>query len=120
MYELKVKSHFDAAHYILDYEGKCSREHGHRWGVEVCLEGETLDARNMLIDFKDVKDVLDEEVLYWLDHHQLNKQLREENVTAEFLARWIYERLKGKFDPVELSWVAVWESPDCGVRYATS
>ncbi len=35
MYTLKVKSHFDAAHRIRDYKGKCSRTHGHRWDVEV-------------------------------------------------------------------------------------
>ena len=35
MYELRVKDHFDAAHYIADYKGKCHRMHGHRWEVEV-------------------------------------------------------------------------------------
>ncbi|KKL04030.1 hypothetical protein LCGC14_2620190, partial [marine sediment metagenome] len=59
MYTLKVKTHFDAAHYIKDYQGKCSREHGHRWIIELFLAGNNLDNLNMLVDFGEVKDVLD-------------------------------------------------------------
>ena len=119
MYRLKVKSHIDAAHYIRDYRGKCSRMHGHRWEIEVVLEGVELNELNMLVDFSIVKDSLGH-ALDNLDHYVLNEQLREENVTAEYLARWVYEEIRRRLDDNEsskLSEVTVWESPDCCVTY---
>ncbi len=127
MYRLRVKTHFDAAHYIKDYEGKCSREHGHRWGVDVVLEGIKLHTPNMLVDFVDVKRALTGVIDDKLDHYQLNECLHEPNVTAEFLARWIYEEvledLRGRLPfqcGLRLVEVTVWESPDCGVSYDES
>jgi len=128
MYRLQVRVHFDAAHYIRDYQGKCSREHGHRWEVEAVFEGSKLDDRNILIDFGDVKRVLNTLIDSELDHYQLNESLQEPNVTAEYLAKRIFERLRYGMDSlpignvwhshdVELVRVAVWESPDCCVSY---
>jgi len=33
MYEVSVEQHFDAAHYLRDYQGKCESLHGHRYQV---------------------------------------------------------------------------------------
>ena len=121
MYTLRVKSHFDAAHYIKDYPGKCSREHGHRWDVEVAVQGGKLGSLHMLMDFVAVKQLLQELLDKSLDHYQLNESLNEKCVTAEFLARWIYEWLVNpftEFEPeVRLVEVTIWESPDCSVTY---
>jgi 6-pyruvoyltetrahydropterin/6-carboxytetrahydropterin synthase len=35
MYEIVVEKHFDAAHYLREYKGKCENMHGHRYGVHV-------------------------------------------------------------------------------------
>jgi len=117
-FQLKVKDHIDAAHYIRDYAGKCSREHGHRWDIEVVIEGSELNDLNMLEDFKAVKDDLDE-VLSELDHYQLNEVLSEPNVTAEYLAKWLFGRIADRTRMVgtKLFEVSVWESPDCCVTY---
>jgi len=121
MYRLQVKTHFDAAHYIKDYPGKCSRLHGHRWEVEVVLEGERLDRMNMLVDFVEVKRMLDELLDTQLDHYLLNETLGEKNVTAEFLAEWLFKRIFYSSTyaeiPAKLTRVTVWESPDCCVKY---
>ena len=125
MYKLRVKTHFDAAHYIKDYEGKCSKEHGHRWEVEVALEGGRLDGRNMLIDFAEVKAALKDLLDNCLDHCQLNESLSEKNVTAEFLAKWLWGRFREEspkwykldYGMVKLTRVTIWESPDCCVEY---
>lgn len=124
MYELRVKDHFDAAHYIKDYQGKCSREHGHRWEVEVVLEGKELDKTNMLVDFSFIKESLKTLLDSHLDHYQLNEMLGESNVTAELLSKFILDYLTGRLtecrilgNTVELKEVTVWESPDCSITY---
>lgn len=129
MYRLQVKTHFDAAHYLRDYEGKCNREHGHRWEVEVCLQGEKLNHMNMLIDFGKVKAAVNNLIDVYLDHYQINDTLNEANPTAEFLAKWLYDSLYDWFKEmytkdlapmIELVRVCVWESPECCVKYSPS
>jgi len=124
-YRLQVKTHFDAAHHIRDYPGKCSRPHGHRWEVEVVIEGSRLDHCNMLIDFSAVKQAMTDIVDELLDHYDINETLSEPNVTAEYLARLLYLELNRKLldTPAflkcsgKLSRVTVWESPECCVKY---
>lgn len=118
MYRLRVRGTFDAAHYIRDYEGKCSREHGHRWTVEVRLKGGKLDDRNILVDFKDVKDAMNFVIDQHLDHYQLNDSLGEPNLTAEFLAKWFFQQMTARaIRGVRVESVEVWESPECSVEY---
>ena len=124
MYRLQVKTHFDAAHFLRDYEGKCRRMHGHRWDVEVCLQGGKLDEKNMLVDFKDVKALLNELLDSHCDHYCLNDSLHEANPTAEYLAKWLFEELEAHLWPscvdhsIEVVRVCIWESPDCCVKYS--
>lgn len=126
MYRLKVKTHFDAAHYIRDYRGKCSREHGHRWTVETVFRGTELDGLNMLSDFASIKYVINGVIDDKLDHCQLNETLQEPNVTAEYLAEYLYCKFHDAFTAkgslvdarAQLESVTVWESPDCGVEYS--
>ena len=120
MYKLRVKTHFDAAHYIRDYEGKCNREHGHRWEVEVIISGEKLDSKNILVDFSLVKKLLDILLDTYLDHYQLNERLGDPNVTAELLSKWIFDKiaLGTRANGLELESTTVWESPDCGAEYS--
>lgn len=119
MYQLSVKTHFDAAHWLEEYEGKCNRLHGHRWEVEVVLTGEELDERNMLVDFGDVKAELGKILNSRLDHYCLNKTLEIDNPTAEYLAKWLYEALTlpAHMAEVDITSVKVWESPECCVEY---
>ncbi len=130
MYQLRVKTHFDAAHYIKDYQGKCSRMHGHRWEVEVVLRGNELGPMNMLVDFSWVKKRL-KGLVSDLDHYVLNEQLPKltpygeaDNVTAEYLAKWIYNCFEAFMSSLDLpiglrlDSITVWESPDCCVSYS--
>ncbi len=120
MYRLKVKTHFDAAHQLNDYQGKCSRLHGHRWDVEAVVSGNNLLApQNMLIDFTIVKGTL-KVIMEQLDHYNLNDVLGTRNPTAEYLAQWIFGCLKGTIEVYAgavLESICVWESPDCCVEY---
>ena len=37
MFIISVRAHYDAAHFLRDYHGKCERMHGHRYEVEMAL-----------------------------------------------------------------------------------
>ena len=132
-FELSVKTHFDAAHLLEEYPGKCSRLHGHRWDVEFVFEGSQLNAQNILVDFALVKQLI-QKITDRLDHYYLNDKLKEKHPTAEFLAAWLYEQMSNMFKcadmvPINhqllsavrcgigLAHVTVWESPECCVKY---
>ena len=119
MYELHFKGHFDAAHRLEDYKGKCNRLHGHRWEVQLGIVGDSLNTLNMLVDFGEVKKALNELLDSWVDHYYLNQTLKEANPTAEYLSKWIYDSMLAKvlsWD-LDLKYVEVWESPECSVHY---
>jgi len=119
MYELTVKSHFDAAHALRGYPGECRNLHGHTWDVEVTVVGSELDEIGIVYDFKTLKDDLNH-VLGAYDHAYLNDVEPFDSLTptAENLARVIYERLAGAVDPrVRVLEVSVWESPIAKLTY---
>jgi len=120
MYELFVEDHFDAAHYLPEYQGKCERLHGHRFKVVVRVTADRLDTGGMAYDFAEMKRLL-REALTVLDHNCLN-ELPDFTSTApssENIASWLYARLEPGFSttPVKLGAVEVWESPTAGVVY---
>jgi 6-pyruvoyltetrahydropterin/6-carboxytetrahydropterin synthase len=86
---------FESAHWLPSFpEGhKCRRLHGHSFKVDVVVEGEVDPAKGYLIDFGDIKRVLDP-LKDELDHRLLNDIAGLENPTAELLAKWVYERAK--------------------------
>lgn len=53
------ETHFDAAHRLMYYNGKCSRLHGHRWTVEVWMAGEIEEKSKILIDYNSIKHIVD-------------------------------------------------------------
>jgi 6-pyruvoyltetrahydropterin/6-carboxytetrahydropterin synthase len=119
MYELTVKSHFDAAHALRGYPGECRKLHGHTWDVEVTVAGEKLDEVGIVYDFKSLKEDLNA-VLAEYDHAYLNDVPPFDAITptAENLARIIYERLADTVDRrVSVVEVAVWESPIAKLVY---
>jgi len=121
MFELTVKSEFEAAHYIKNYPGKCARLHGHNWIVEAIVCGEKLNELGILVDFKDLKAAL-KDVLDGLDHQYLNdlEFFADKNPTAENLAQEIFNRLSMSEifnDETKLTAVKVYESSKSCVVY---
>lgn len=49
----------DTSHRLLHYQGKCANLHGHRWKVEVWMEGEPDPATQILIDYSMIKQVIE-------------------------------------------------------------
>lgn len=123
MFELKYKTHFDAAHCLRGYPGKCANLHGHRWEIEVEVVGERLDQLGMLVDFNELKDWL-RTITQELDHQLLNEtegfKEGELNPTAENIAWYCYQKLREiiKDRPhIQLRKVSIWEAPGACASY---
>jgi len=121
MYQLFVEDHFDAAHYLPNYHGKCERLHGHRFKVVARFEAPRLDETGLAYDFVQLKQHL-REVLARFDHTCLNDvaPLNKIGPSSENIAATIYDALQTPFarSPVKLVSVEVWESPTTGVAYS--
>lgn len=120
MYQLFVEEHFDAAHYLPDYHGKCERMHGHRFKVVIRAEGAEVGSDGMAYDFAEMKRLLREQMAR-LDHCCLNEldEFATTPPSSENIAAWLFGKLQPAFagSPVRLAAVEVWESPTTGVVY---
>jgi 6-pyruvoyltetrahydropterin/6-carboxytetrahydropterin synthase len=121
MYQLFVEEHFDAAHYLPNYHGKCEKLHGHRFKVVARLEAARLDETGLAYDFAQLKQHL-KEILAQFDHTCLNDvpPLDKIGPSSENIAVTIYDALQLRLSssPVKLVNVEVWESPTTGVSYS--
>lgn len=119
MYELAIKTHFDSAHFLRNYEGKCESLHGHTYKVEMVVRGKDLDKAGMIGDFKHLKKAL-KAVVDQFDHKSLNEvpPFDEKSPSTENLAKHFYNQIKEKLpQEVTLSRVTVWESEDASATY---
>ncbi|MEA3408205.1 MAG: 6-carboxytetrahydropterin synthase QueD [Chloroflexota bacterium] len=118
MYKICVRRHFDAAHALRGYRGKCENMHGHRWQIVACVEQAELDDIGLAFDFTRLKEAL-EAVLEDYDHHNLNEMppFDQLNPSSEHIAKSIYERLQERLPEVKLEYVEAWESPDAWATY---
>ena len=121
MYEISVRQHFDAAHYLRGYEGKCEKLHGHRFQVTVNVQSKKLDKVGIAWDFVELKRLLTD-VLERLDHSCLNdiSPFNTINPSSENIATTIYHELQARVGEktVSISSISVHESPDSWVTYA--
>jgi len=58
MFEVTVEDTFAAGHYLRNYKGKCENPHGHNYKIRVTLAGLELDKAGLLLDFKDLREVM--------------------------------------------------------------
>ncbi|HSJ14211.1 MAG TPA: 6-carboxytetrahydropterin synthase [Longimicrobiales bacterium] len=115
MFVVTVQAHYDSAHYLRNYKGKCERMHGHRYVVELALGADRLDVAGIAYDFVDVKREL-RALADYLDHENLNELAPFDRIepSAEEQARWFYEELKRRLpEPMNggVLYVKVWETP---------
>jgi len=121
MYQVSVEQHFDAAHYLRDYQGKCEALHGHRYKVVAKVKTSRVNDIGLAYDFTVLKQHLDD-IISRFDHTCLNDvpPFDKINPSSENIASTIYDELGAKLAkaPVSLSCVEVWESPDSWVTYS--
>jgi 6-pyruvoyltetrahydropterin/6-carboxytetrahydropterin synthase len=121
MYELKVITHFAAAHRLAMVGEKCENLHGHNWKVEVSVEGDRLDEAGVLIDFgvlkkhvRDIMKLLDHQFLNELPYFAGDRQPSSERI-AVTVAELLQERLGAV--GVRVSRVTAWESENAAATY---
>jgi len=127
---------FDAAHVLTNHKGMCRNLHGHTYRVDVSVRQADGDSADMVMDFKDVKRICEETVLSRFDHafiydetsaaeaeiaavvmkHGMRAAALPFRSTAENLARWIFDELKGRIRG--LSSVRVYETADSCAEYS--
>jgi 6-pyruvoyltetrahydropterin/6-carboxytetrahydropterin synthase len=122
MFVVSVQAHYDSAHFLRNYHGKCERLHGHRYVVELALATERLDQAGIAFDFVDVKREL-RELAERLDHQNINdiEPFTEVEPSAENQAKFFFEELKRNLpQPMReaMVYVRVWETPTQWAQYS--
>lgn len=74
---INTRVYFEAAHRQYGDPSKCGYLHGHNWAVDIYVDSDTILPVGYIIDFKDLKEVVDE-----YDHKVL---LRKDDPLADIL-----------------------------------
>jgi 6-pyruvoyltetrahydropterin/6-carboxytetrahydropterin synthase len=101
MFEVTVEDTFAAGHYLRNYKGKCENPHGHNYKVRVTLAGKELDKAGLLLDFKDLREVM-RHVTDRLDHQMINdlEPFKVLNPSAENLAKYFFDESNTRLQTV--------------------
>jgi 6-pyruvoyltetrahydropterin/6-carboxytetrahydropterin synthase len=129
---LTRKAEFSASHYYWNDAwsaeenervfGKCANRngHGHNYTLEVTVAGDVDGSTGFVVDLKQLKDVMEREVVSVYDHRHLNKEVPEfarAIPTTENIAIAVWKRLEGKIPGARLHRVRVYEMPDLFADY---
>ena len=115
MFVVSVQAHYDSAHFLRNYHGKCEKLHGHRYVVELALAAPELNESGIAYDFVDIKKHL-RALADHLDHENINDlpPFDELEPSAENQARYFYQEMRrllpGPMGDAVL-YVKIWETP---------
>ena len=127
------KAHFNAAHRLHNPKwsdeknkevfGLCNNNnyHGHNYELIVSVTGEINPDTGYVIDMKELKDLIEQEVERPFDHKNLNldtQEFKEVNPTAENIAVVIWNKLRSKLDASMDLKITLYETPRNFVEYA--
>jgi 6-pyruvoyltetrahydropterin/6-carboxytetrahydropterin synthase len=143
MTSITRKLEFDAGHRIPDHRSQCRNLHGHRYVLEITLEGEVIAApgesdNGMVMDFSEIKAIAKQHIVDRWDHAFLvfrgdtavvdfleslgdHKTVIVDSIpTAENLAHLAFEILAPQYADkfggnLHLSRVRLYETPNCWV-----
>lgn len=131
MYLVTKRIDFCYGHRLLDYDGVCKHPHGHNAVVEVDVRTGSLDSRNMVVDFSDIKRIVKGWIDRELDHKMILRRddplvkplqalgepiyLVDSNPTVEHIAKLIFDHAREAGVPVVT--VRVWETPTSVASY---
>ncbi|HKK87372.1 MAG TPA: 6-carboxytetrahydropterin synthase [Saprospiraceae bacterium] len=119
-------AHFNAAHqlYVKEWSqeknfelfGKCANPnfHGHNYEIEVRLSGEVDPVTGMIINLKELKDIIKEEIEDRFDHKNLNldcPEFKDLMTSVENIVYVIWKILREKLDDKFDLRVRLYETP---------
>jgi len=84
------------------------------------VKGDAAADSGFVMDLKELKEILNREIMDALDHRHLNKEVAEfatEIPTTENIAIWIWRRLEKKIKNARLHRVRLFEHQDLFVDY---
>jgi len=132
MVYLTRKAEFSASHYYHNPQftaeenrrifGKCNNPHGHghNYTLEVTVKGQIDQRSGFVVDLKELKDIMNREVIEAVDHRFLNeevKEFRDRIPTTENLAVTIWKWLQPKLNVARLHRIRLYETTDLFVDY---
>jgi 6-pyruvoyltetrahydropterin/6-carboxytetrahydropterin synthase len=124
MFEVTVEDTFAAGHYLRNYKGKCENPHGHNYKVRVTLAGKELDKAGLLLDFKELREVM-KHTIERLDHQMINdvEPFTVLNPSAENLAKYFYDQASSRLlavtqGRVQVKDVIVFETDTTTAKYS--
>ena len=132
MIYLTRRAEFSASHYYhnpaLSPEenrrifGKCNNPHGHghNYTLEVTIAGEIDPATGMVLNIRDLKELLQSEVLDRMDHRFLNAEVpafASRIPTTENISIEIWNLIAARLTFGRLHRVRLYETPDLYVDY---
>lgn len=129
MYRVRKLFKFEAAHVLEGaYSNECKYIHGHSYKLEVFLASHTLNSDGMVLDFKELKEIV-QPYVDTLDHCLIIKDTKNipleldgykffefgQNPTAENMAEWFYtfieKNIRERYNAwVVLDKVRLWET----------
>ena len=131
MYSVTKRIDFCYGHRLLDYDGICKHPHGHNAVAEIEVRTKSLDSRDMVCDFSDIKRVVKGWIDRELDHKMILRRddpllepLRElgepvfvvdHNPTVEQIAKLIFDQANEQ--GLSVVRVTVWETPTSFATY---
>jgi 6-pyruvoyltetrahydropterin/6-carboxytetrahydropterin synthase len=88
MLTITRKLEFDAGHRIPDHKSQCRNLHGHRYTLEITLQGQVIaqeghSDNGMIMDFSDVKAIAKEKLVDVWDHAFIT--YAQDSVVRDFL-----------------------------------
>jgi 6-pyruvoyltetrahydropterin/6-carboxytetrahydropterin synthase len=132
MYRVTREIAFCYGHRLLNYDGKCRHLHGHNGKVVLTFEAAALDKLGMVLDFSQIKQIVNKWIDDNLDHRMLLHEddpylpfLRQQNEpvfvmsvnpTAENIARLIFDFVLEQELPI--TEVRLWETDSCYATYS--
>jgi 6-pyruvoyltetrahydropterin/6-carboxytetrahydropterin synthase len=132
MVYLTRRCEFSASHYYHNPEftaeenrrlfGKCNNPngHGHNYTLELTVKGDVDERSGFVVDLRELKEVLEREVMDVFDHRHLNLEVpefRTQIPTTENVAIAIWKRVEPRLKVAKMHRVRVYENPDLFVDF---
>ena len=128
---------FDAAHYLLNptyskeenmkmfhkcclykEDGK-EEPHGHTYHIEVTIAGTISEVNGFIVDFKDLKKILEDGILERMDHRLLNNipYFKDKLTTVENILHYVWDEIMDQINDLRpgdawLDKIRIWETPN--------